>query len=116
MERWNFETRLAGVKCRRPSDVSRDGATVVGLSLDERAIYRFRVGRPGRVEVGVDGCFELNVQRMSLGGDNGEPSASGQPAEEQTSDSPSPAGYVVFAVIAVVLGGILLLPRIRRRL
>ncbi|HET7090026.1 MAG TPA: hypothetical protein VFL17_15425, partial [Anaerolineae bacterium] len=44
------------------------------------------------------------------------PSASGQPAQQQTSDSPSPAGYVVFAVIAVVLGGILLLPRIRRRL
>jgi hypothetical protein len=44
------------------------------------------------------------------------PSASDQPVQEPTSDSSSPAGYVVFAVIAVVLGGILLLPRIRRRL
>jgi len=30
---------------------ARDGATVVGLSLDERAIYRFRVGQPGREKV-----------------------------------------------------------------
>ncbi|HKZ85646.1 MAG TPA: prenyltransferase/squalene oxidase repeat-containing protein [Anaerolineae bacterium] len=43
------------------------------------------------------------------------PSVPGQPVQDQTSDAPSIAGYVVFAVIAVVLGGILLLPRIRRR-
>ena len=40
----------------QPSDLwyptwARDGATVYGLSLDERAIYRFRVGRPGREKV-----------------------------------------------------------------
>jgi hypothetical protein len=30
---------------------ARDGETVYGLSLDERAIFRFRVGRPGRERV-----------------------------------------------------------------
>jgi hypothetical protein len=40
----------------QPSDLwyptwGRDGVTVYGLSLDERAIYRFRVGRPGREKV-----------------------------------------------------------------
>jgi WD40 repeat protein len=30
---------------------ARDGETIVGLSLDERAIQRFRVGRPGRETV-----------------------------------------------------------------
>jgi hypothetical protein len=30
---------------------TRNGASVVGLSLDERAIYRFRIGRPGREKV-----------------------------------------------------------------
>ncbi len=40
----------------QPSDLwyptwARDGETVYGLSLDERAIYRFRVGRPGREKV-----------------------------------------------------------------
>ena len=43
------------------------------------------------------------------------PGVSGEPAREQASDSPSPVGYIVFAVIVVVLGGILLLPRIRRQ-
>lgn len=32
MERWNFETRFAGVKCARPSAVSADGATVAALA------------------------------------------------------------------------------------
>jgi Tol biopolymer transport system component len=40
----------------QPSDLwyptfARDGQTVYGLSLDERAIYRFRIGRPGREKV-----------------------------------------------------------------
>lgn len=41
---------------RQPSNLwyptwTRDGATVVGLSLDERAIYRFRLDRPEREKV-----------------------------------------------------------------
>ena len=41
---------------RQPSNLwyptwARDGRTVYGLSLDERAIYRFRVGEPGREKV-----------------------------------------------------------------
>jgi hypothetical protein len=40
----------------QPSDLwyptwGRDGQSVYGLSLDERAIYRFRIGRPGREKV-----------------------------------------------------------------
>jgi hypothetical protein len=30
---------------------ARDGRTLYGLSLDERAIYRFRIGQPGREKV-----------------------------------------------------------------
>jgi hypothetical protein len=41
---------------RQPSNLwyptwARDGRTVYGLSLDERAIYRFRVGEAGREKV-----------------------------------------------------------------
>jgi Tol biopolymer transport system component len=40
----------------QPSDLwyptwARDGATIYGLSLDQRAIFRFRIGRPGREKV-----------------------------------------------------------------
>jgi len=41
---------------RQPSNLwyptwARDGRTLYGLSLDERAIYRFRIGQPGREKV-----------------------------------------------------------------
>jgi hypothetical protein len=47
----------------QPSDLwypawTRDGAAVVGLSLDERAIYRFRIGRPGREKVAELGSVQ----------------------------------------------------------
>jgi hypothetical protein len=47
----------------QPSDLwyptwARDGVTVYGLSLDERAIYRFRVGRPGREKVADLGTIQ----------------------------------------------------------
>jgi Tol biopolymer transport system component len=37
---------------------TRDGTSVVGLSLDDRAIYRFRVGRPGREKVAELGAVQ----------------------------------------------------------
>jgi hypothetical protein len=37
---------------------ARDGETVYGLSLDERAIFRFRPGRPGRERVATLGPVE----------------------------------------------------------
>jgi len=48
---------------RQPSNLwyptwARDGATVYGFSLDERAIYRFRIGRPGREKVAELGSVQ----------------------------------------------------------
>jgi dipeptidyl aminopeptidase/acylaminoacyl peptidase len=37
---------------------ARDGETVYGLSLDDRAIYRFRIGQPGREKTALLGSIQ----------------------------------------------------------